>query len=93
MTLSGGGGVRPTTVLCDWAATTGAELHDRAWLTERGLEGALMLHTKAIVANPTSFSLPGCVSGKGAVLPQRRDAGREREGPMRAFLTAAGAVV
>ena len=69
MTLSGGGGVRPTTVLCDWAATTGAELHDRAWLTER--EGHC--------CEPRVLLAAGLgVSGKGAVLPQWRDAGRER---------------
>ena len=86
------GGVRPTTILCDWAATTGAVLYDRAWLTERGLEDALLVHTKRIVQNPADFSLPGWISVQRALLFLKASAaqGGVREGPMRTFLKAAG---
>ena len=62
-------------------------------MTERGLEGALMFHTKAIVANPASFSLPGWVSVEKALSYLKGEMRGVSEGPMRAFLTAAGAVV
>ena len=86
------GGVRPTTILCDWAATTGAVLYDRAWLTERGLADALLVHTKRIVQNPADFSLPGWISVQRALLFLKASAaqGGVREGPLRIFLKAAG---
>ena len=84
------GGVRPTTVLCDWAATAGAELYDRAWLTERGLEGALLVHTRRIVKDHEDFTLPGWESVEKALAFLKAGAKGTREGPMRAFLAAIG---
>ena len=59
--------VRSTTVPCDFASTSGAELYDAKWMTERDMEGALILHTREIVANPSSFSIPGWESVESAL--------------------------
>jgi hypothetical protein len=85
-----GGGVRPTSILCDFNATCGASIFDAAWLTERGLEAALLVHTKGIVANPGAYSLPGWESVQVALNFLKAEAKGEREGPLKAFLCAAG---
>ena len=61
------GGVRPTTILCDNTVAGGAVLHDAAWMTERDLQGALLVHTRKIVAHPELYSLPGWESVQKAL--------------------------
>ena len=85
-----GGGVRPTTILCDFSATTGAELFDAKWMTERDMEGALILHTRAIVQSPQDYSIPGWVSVEKALVFLKEEAGKEDRGPLSAFLRSAG---
>lgn len=85
-----GGGVRPTTILCDFSATAGAELFDAKWMTERDMEGALLLHTRAIVQSPQDYSIPGWVSVEKALDFLKEEAGKEDRGPLSAFLRSAG---
>ena len=68
-------------------------LFDAAWLTERDLEGALLVHTRAIVAHPGAYSLPGWVSVQAALDFLEAGAKGERKGPLEAFLRAAGVVL
>ena len=85
-----GGGVRPTPLLCDFNATRGASLFDATWLTERGLEAALLVQTKAIIANPGAYSLPGWESVQTALNFLKAEAKGEREGPLKAFMRTIG---
>ena len=85
-----GGGVRPTTILCDFSATAGAELFDAKWMTERDMEGALLLHTRAIVQSPQDYSIPGWVSVEKALDFLKEEAAKENRGPLSAFLRSAG---
>ena len=60
-------------------------------MTERGLEAALLVHTKAINANPGAYSLPGWESVQTALNFLKAKAKSEREAPLKAFLRAIGA--
>ena len=53
-----GGGVRPTTIRRDFAATDGATLYEAFWMTERDMQRDLMQKTKRILSNPGGYSLP-----------------------------------
>ena len=77
----------------DFKNRDGAVLFDAAWLTERDLEGALLVHTRAIVAHPGAYSLPGWVSVQAALDFLKAGAKGERKGPLEAFLRAAGVVL
>ena len=85
-----GAGVRPTSILCDFNAKRGASLFDAAWMTERDLEAALLVHTKAICKNPGAYSLPGWVSVQETLDFPKAEAKGAREVPLRAFLRDAG---
>jgi hypothetical protein len=85
-----GGGVRPTTILCDFSATAGAELFDAKWMTERDTEGALILHPRTIDQSPQDYSIPGWVSVEKALVFLKEEAGKEDRGPLSAFLRSAG---
>ena len=51
-------------------------------MTERGLEAALLVHTKAINANPGAYSLPGWESVQAALNFLKAEAKGEREAPL-----------
>ena len=87
------GGVRATTVYCDTKAVCGAELFCAAWMTEVDMQKALLVYTRAIVASPSQYSIPGCESVEKALSFLKAEARKEgppRTAPLRAFLQAAG---
>jgi hypothetical protein len=59
-------------------------------MTERDMEGALILHTRAIVQSPQDYSIPGWVSVEKALVFLKEEAGKEDRGPLSAFLRSAG---
>ena len=87
------GCVKGVTVLCDYEATCGAVLYDAAWTTPTDLEGQLLEHTKVIVANPGSYSIPGWKSVQCALDFLVAEATRSQganSSPLRSFLVSAG---
>ena len=89
------GGVRPTTVLCDLATTSGATLLDAGWNSERELQVELLEFSKEIVANPGAHSMPGWESMEkalGFLKDDARHSGSDcaRKGPLLAFLSSVG---
>ena len=89
------GGVRPTTFWCDFSAKSGAELFGVKWMNERGLQAALLVHTKRIFAEPALFSLPGWPSVESALDFLKEEARRDpevsvRAGPLRSLFASVG---
>ena len=85
-------GVRPTTIICDFNATSGAVLYDSFWMTEPDMQRSLLAKTKKIVAHPERFKLPGWQSVQKALdflkAASRGDGVRAES--LRSFLTSAG---
>ena len=70
-------------------------LYDAAWMTERDLQGALLVHTRKIVAHPELYSMPGWESVQKALEFLKSETRHDGilSVPLASFLESAGVVL